>query len=468
MPKKCSRKTSKCKKTARRKRIPSFRLPPYIFQPDIEVEDEFVTRIRPRRRRNALVPPIVFLDEFAKVPRKRRNALLPPIVNDVEDEFEDEFLDAIDQEPGRRRDAILPPIVSQFMDKVENTLVSLRQPVDDVEDEFDKEAQDELEDEFEHDEFDGESTTAQEPEGDSILPPIVSQLVDKVVSLTQPDVEDEFDKEAQDELEDEFEDDEFDGESTTAQEPGGDSILPPIVSQLVDKVVSLTQPESATVDKVEVEDVFEDAVKNDDESDLDDKFEDASDGEDENEVVVDKAPKRVINPFTAEELNKMGCVGEGGLVVLSRRCPLSVSSAEYPFTYRGDTYFSVEQFVFAEKAKALKDTEMRKKIMALPKFMIHTSTSFKSLLKREFRANGAGEKRWAQIQRQTLYLGNCLKFSEAGNNKAAEFLVKTGDKGLKTSMMTLSDFLGYDEILLKIRNSLRENASMDRAACGRA
>ena len=175
----------------------------------------------------------------------------------------------------------------------------------------------------------------------------------------------------------------------------------------------------------------------------------------------------VVNPFTPEELNHVGCLTQGRSIILSKNCPISVFSTRYPFTYNGKTYFSVEQFMMAEKAAAFDDTEMRKKIMTLPKFMIDNAPSFQSLMRRGFRASPRGHAKWERIKGQKLYLGNCLKFSEPGNNEAAKFLVKTGDKGLRLTRLGQRDFQGYDAILVKIRDILRDNVSMNRAmSCG--
>lgn len=175
-------------------------------------------------------------------------------------------------------------------------------------------------------------------------------------------------------------------------------------------------------------------------------------------------PERVINPLTPEELNRVGCMpGRDGTIVVGRRCPLSVSSTEYPFTFMGETFFTVEQFMFAEKAKAFDDMAMYRKIMGFSEILIRSTSNFRNLMGRDMAASSggwAGEQRWSRMRMNKLYHANALKFSGPGNNAAAEFLMKTGDRGLRLSYTTLSDFVGYDEILLRIRTFLRERAGV--------
>ena len=407
------------------------RLPPIIIDPDLTedyvehldrrleemkdesddddddhiLDDDFVAESGGRR--NA-----VSRGDLSSGPR-RRNAILPPIVpSDDNDDFNG-FATGIDG-----RDPIIPP---GFQEDEFQTALDIVVPIVDDEDEF---VDSEDDDEF---------AEALEEEIERVEPPIVEPILD--------------------------DDDEF-----------VEAILPPIVEPILDdegddEFVEALEEEIGRVEPVLIpaeEDEFQ--VADDVEAEVEEAFATAREEEFETareEEFETASEVRVINPLTPAELNRVGCMpGRDGTIVVGRKCPLSVSSAKYPFTFKGETFFTVEQFMFAEKAKAFNDTAMHRKIMGLSEFLIVSASNFQNLMGGKIKTSPAGEERWLRMREDKLYHANALKFSAPGNNAAAEFLMKTGDRGLKLSFSTLSDFVGYDEILLRIRTFLRERAGV--------
>lgn len=177
----------------------------------------------------------------------------------------------------------------------------------------------------------------------------------------------------------------------------------------------------------------------------------------EDVVSADVPPER--QNFTTAQLTKRGCkTNQGRTLVGAVTCPLSATSTAYPFAYKGEKFYSVEQFMLAQKASVHGDPGMRKFVMGLSRQLIQTTLNLETFvtksLRRSFKHGTVGTRRWRRAREGLLTTANLAKFSAATNNDAAEFLVRTGDHELSLFRKPGEDFEGFERSLAFARDAL--------------